>query len=108
MIDREGKREKFLEGKTREQKLRERYEEKRAEAANSPRDQEIIEKEFNIDDKGDVPESGASEFNSVFDPNMKGDDEDVGDTTSEKALFDMQFCDVLNSVLDVVKEQCGS
>lgn len=136
MIDREGKREKLLEGKNRERKLREKLEGKNTDILNSPRSEiisnvlaeainsprnEIIhsprgdqdhsprgltsEKVFDFEEKLDVVENGANEFNSVFDENQKGDDDDVADSSNEKVLFDMQFCDVLYTVLDAVKQQ---
>lgn len=147
MIDREGKREKLLEGKNRERKLRERYDLKntelvqsprgdrspsakservhsarneripsprgnvvcsprspRREVDHSPRGEIAGETAFNFEDKIDIVDNGANEFNSVFDPNMKGDDDDVNEIPTEKALFDMQFCDVLNTILAEVKK----
>lgn len=145
MIDREGKREKLLEGKNRERKLREKLEGRNLEILNSPRSEiinnviteainsprnEIVqsprgdrahsprgdrmlsprgeisgEKVFNFEEKLDVVENGANEFNSVFDENQKGEEDDVAEPSNEKVLFDMQFCDVLYTVLDAVKQQ---
>ncbi|XP_054706958.1 dynein intermediate chain 3, ciliary-like [Uloborus diversus] len=101
MIDREGKREKVLEGKTREQRMRDRIMDGQSRKLQA-NDAEV-EKLQEVEDKADNAEV-VKEFESEFDPSLKCAEDELGDSsTPETPGFDMQFTDTLETVLDAAK-----
>lgn len=105
-IDREGKREKLLEGKTREQRIREIIEREQAEEEARLKELEI-DKDWAPEDKADDVYSDTKEFESKFE--MAEQDGEIGENEYlEKLSFDIKINEVLNRVLQEVTTEVES
>ncbi|GIY25897.1 dynein intermediate chain 2, axonemal [Caerostris darwini] len=94
MMDRESKREKLLEGMTREQKVREKNSENEENMKNIPMEEDnfyCLEEDDNI--------NTAGEFDSQFDSDENYFDEELDESVTEMPFLDLQFIDALKTAL---------
>lgn len=96
MIDREGKREKLLEGMTREQRARERNSQEKNAVEVSLEDANLYAAE---EDGDNGRRNDIKEFDSHLGPGERLIDEDVDDSVEEAPFFDLQFVDTLKLIL---------
>ncbi|CAL1272394.1 unnamed protein product [Larinioides sclopetarius] len=94
MIEREGKREKLLEGMTREQRIREKRPEKEENMKNIPSEEDNF---YCLEDDNNI--NKADEFDSQFDFDEKLVEEEMDHTMPEMPFFDLQFTDSLKLAL---------
>ncbi|KAG8175090.1 hypothetical protein JTE90_019085 [Oedothorax gibbosus] len=93
MIDREGKREKLLEGMTREQRARERINKEKNNVSASMESTVM----YSVDEVEENENGNIKEFDSNL--NSELNDEEVDDTVEEVPFFDLLFVDTLKSIL---------
>ncbi|XP_035207445.1 dynein intermediate chain 2, axonemal-like isoform X1 [Stegodyphus dumicola] len=99
MIDREAKREKILEGKTREQRIREEFPAEQLEAKEVT--EPAAQSKFSADDKIENAEYESAEFVSQFDSDSNEADDDVGENDFHEITFmDIQFKDTVRAALN--------
>ncbi|GFR19951.1 dynein intermediate chain 2, axonemal [Trichonephila clavata] len=94
MVDREGRREKLLEGMNREQRIREKHSEQKEDTESTPMEEDNF---YCLEDDKNI--NTEDEFNSQFDSYDKLIDEELDETVPEMPFFDSQFTDTLKSVL---------
>ncbi|PRD27543.1 UNVERIFIED_CONTAM: hypothetical protein NCL1_35055 [Trichonephila clavipes] len=94
MVDREGKREKLLEGMNREQRIREKHSEQKEDTKSTPMEEDNF---YCLEDDKNI--NTEDEFDSQFDSYDKLIDEELDETVPEMPFFDSQFTDTLKSVL---------